>query len=326
MRTLTAAEIPLDTANPVQRLRRTAAAVRVHFTWWGTHKTLTAQQKEEVGTAYAADARLLTAGKKLIDTRHEAFRRLTSLRTRVVNYWRGVTLPYTEPGIRLLRQSDVDAFVHTMEGFRDELAEAEVGLQGVYEQVQADARRRLGRLYNAADYPPEVRGLFLLDWEFPSMEPPSYLLRISPEVYEQERQRVAARFEEAVRLAEQAFVTEFGRLLSHLTERLGNGESGERLVFRDSAVTNLTEFFARFRHLNVRSNPDLDALIEEAQRLVQGVTPQGLRDDAALRQEIATDMGRVRVQVEGLLTELPRRRLVRVRTSTNGGSHAPADR
>jgi hypothetical protein len=53
MSTLTVSDLPLDTANPVQRLRRTAAAVRVHFTWWGTHKTLTAQQKEEVGAAYA---------------------------------------------------------------------------------------------------------------------------------------------------------------------------------------------------------------------------------------------------------------------------------
>src|SRR5947199_5411975 len=105
MSTLTVSDIPLTAESPAQRLRRTAAAVRVHFTWWGTHKTLTAQQKEEVGLAYDADARFLTAGKKLIDVRHEAFRKLTSLRTRVVNAWRGLTLPYTQPGIRLIRQS-----------------------------------------------------------------------------------------------------------------------------------------------------------------------------------------------------------------------------
>ena len=58
-------------------LCRPAAAVRVHFTWWGVHRTLTARQKEEVGVTYDADARFLTAGKKLVDTRHEAFRRLT---------------------------------------------------------------------------------------------------------------------------------------------------------------------------------------------------------------------------------------------------------
>ena len=78
MSTITVSDIPLDTANPAQRLRRTAAAVRVQFTWWGVHRSLTARQKEEAGLAYDADARLITAGKKLLDTRHEAFRKLTS--------------------------------------------------------------------------------------------------------------------------------------------------------------------------------------------------------------------------------------------------------
>jgi hypothetical protein len=141
-------------------------------------------------------------------------------------------------------------------------------------------------------------------------------------VFEEERRRVMTRFEEAVRLAEQAFATEFGRLLSRLAERLTNGETGERRVFRDSAVTNLADFFARFQQLNVRSNPDLDALVEEAQRLVQGVSPQDLRDNDALRRQIATEMKRVREQVEGLITDAPRRRLVRSCPSANGGDHA----
>src|SRR3954454_8679947 len=125
MSTLTVSDVPLDSNSAAQQLRRTAAAVRVHFTWWGVHKTLTARQKEEVGLAYAADARFLTAGKKLIDVRHEAFRKLTSARGRTGQYWRALTLPYTEVGVRLIRQSDVDSFVHTMEGFRDELTRAE---------------------------------------------------------------------------------------------------------------------------------------------------------------------------------------------------------
>ena len=69
-----------------QWLRQIAAAVRVHFTWWGVHRSLTDQQKEEVGLACAADSRLLTAGKKLIDTRNENYRKLTSLRSRIAYY------------------------------------------------------------------------------------------------------------------------------------------------------------------------------------------------------------------------------------------------
>ncbi len=324
MSTLTVSDIPLSAESPAQRLRRTAAAVRVMLHWWGGHRALTPQQREEIGSVTSADSRFLTAGKKLVDVRHEAFRRLTSIRTRLSNYWRGITLPYTEPGVRLIRQSDIESFAHTLEGFRDELTGAEADLNAAYDEIKSDARRRLGRLFNPADYPPEVRGLFRVDWDFPSVEPPSYLMRIAPEVYEQERQRVAARFNEAVRLAEQAFATEFARLLSHLTARLASGENGERQVFRDSVVSNLTEFFQRFSELNVRSNPDLDALVEQAQRLVRGVTPQQLRGSDSLRQHVAAEMALMQARVEGLLTDAPRRRLIRNRPSANGGGHATA--
>jgi hypothetical protein len=325
MSTITHAEIPLEATSPAQRLRRVAAAVRVHFTWWGVHRTLTAQQKEEVGDTYGADARLLSAGKKIIDVRHDAFRKLTAIRTRIVSYWKGLTLPYTDPGVRLIRQADIPAFVHTLEGFRDELIQAETDLNAVYEQIKADARTRLGRLYNPEDYPLEVRNLFAVEWEFPSVEPPSYLMRLNPDIYQQEQERVARRFEEAVTLAEQAFLAEFAKLVSHLTERLSNGEDGQRQIFRDSVITNLTGFFERFRHLNVRSSQELDQLVEQAQKLVQGVSPQQVRDNNDLRSRITAEMAQVQTQLEGMLVTRPRRQIIRMHPSRNGANHATGD-
>ena len=38
----------------------------------------------------------------------------------------------------------------------------------------------------------------------------------------------------------------------------GVGEIGSDDLFRDSAINNLSEFFERFKTLNVRSNEDLD--------------------------------------------------------------------
>jgi hypothetical protein len=323
MSTAAISEIPLGAASPAQRLRRTAAAVRVHFTWWGVHKTLTGQQKEEVGLAYGADSRLLTAGKRLVDVRHAAFRRLTSLRTRIVHYWRGLTLPYVEDGMRLIRQADIEGFVQSMTGFRDELVEAEANLNAVYDEVLADARKRLGRLYNPRDYPDQVQGLFQVDWEFPSVEPPNYLARISPELFAQEQARVAQRFEEAVRLAEEAFIAEFARTVSHLTERLSGTDGEERKVFRDSTIGNLREFFARFQQLSVRSNEQLDALVADAQQIVQGLGPQDLRDNDGLRRHVAAQLTKVQSELDGLLVDQPRRRIVRSLPAANGESHGP---
>jgi hypothetical protein len=309
--TLSVPAIPLQADSPAQRLRRIAAAVRVSLHWWGVHRSLSPQQKEEVGLTYAADARLVTAGKKLLDTRHEAFRRLTSIKTRLTNYWRGISLPYTEPGIRLICQSEIDPFVHTMAGFREELAEGETELGAAYDEIKADSRRRLGRLYDPADYPTEVRGLFAVEWDFPSVEPPSYLMRLNPDVYRQEQERVSRRFEEAVRLAEQAFLEEFVKLVGHLSERLTADTEGERKIFRDTAITNLTGFFERFRHLSVGSSAQLDELVNQAQQLVQGVSPQSLRDDNDLRRQVAGQLGQVQAQLDGMLVDVPRRRIIR---------------
>jgi hypothetical protein len=77
-------------------------------------------------------------------------------------------------------------------------------------------------------------------WDFPSVEPPDYLRQLHPDLYAQECHRVRARFDEAVKLAEEAFLVELAQLVSHLCERLSGSDDGKPKVFRDSAVTNLT--------------------------------------------------------------------------------------
>jgi hypothetical protein len=134
---------------------------------------------------------------------------------------------------------------------------------------------------------------------------------LNPELYEQECQRVQARFDEAVSMAEQAFIAELAKLVSHLTERLSGEADGKPRIFRDSAVENLTDFFQRFRQLNVRSNEQLDRLVADAQNIVRGIQPQSLRDDAALRQQVATEMSRVQSVLDGLLVDRPRRNILR---------------
>ena len=119
-------------------------------------------------------------------------------------------------------------------------------------------------------------------------------------------------------MAEEAFLAEFAKLVGHLTDRLSGGEDGKPKVFRDSAVENMSEFFARFRSLNVRSNAELDALVEQAQRVVRGVEPQQLRDNATLRQQVAAQLSGVQATLDGLLVDRPRRRILR--SATNGES------
>jgi hypothetical protein len=294
-----------------ERLRTTMTAIRLSFTWLGVRKTLTPEQKAQAAERFDAEGDFLSAGKKLIDTKHPAFKAVTNVRGRAQAYWRGISLPFPEPGIRLIRQDDLAAVDVQLTSHKAELDEAVWRLDEHFDELKTAARRRLGRLYNPADYPESLRGLFDLAWDFPSVEPPAYLQRLSPQLYQQECQRVAARFDEAVRLAEQAFLEELAKLVDHLTERLSGQEDGKPKVFRDSAVENLTEFFERFRHLNIRSSEQLDELVARAHRAMRGVEPQQLRDSHTIRQEVATQLAGVQSVLDGLLVDRPRRNILR---------------
>jgi len=217
------------------------------FTWFGTRKTLTRAQKEQAADTFGAAGEYLSAGKKLIDTKHPAFQAVTAVKNRAVQYWKSVSLPYPEAGVRLLRQDRVESFDNQMDEFQQELHEAVETLDEQYHELQRAARERLGSLYNPTDYPETLTGLFAIEWEFPSVEPPSYLMQLNPELYQQECDRVTARFDEAVHLAEQAFTEELAKLVEHLSDRLSGQSDGKPKIFRDSAINNLTAFFERFR-------------------------------------------------------------------------------
>jgi hypothetical protein len=318
---------PLNTNNPTlqsersaaQRLRTTMAAVKLSFTWLGVRKTLAPEQRTTAARAFHADRELLSASKLILDTKNPAYRAVAAVRSEASSYWRTVTLPFPETGIRLLPQNSLGMFAQTMQTYRERLQEAARELAAQYDTMKSEAQRRLGTLFNASDYPTSLDGLFDLEVSYPTIEPPGYLMALHPEVYQQEQARVRERFESAVELAEQAFATELQRLTAHLAERLSGLHDGQPKVFRDSAVENLREFFERFRRLNIRSNADLEALVEQAQQAISGIEPQTLRDSNRLRQMVANDFTRIEQAVGELLVDRPRRNILR-RAGTGGAA------
>lgn len=306
------AEPPTDlTEEATRRLRTETTAVRLSVSWPGVQKSLTPGQKAEAAEAFGAEGQVLSAGKKLLDIKHPAFKAVTAVRTKAVGYWRAETLPFPEPGLRLIRRDRIDEFQERMQDGIGELEAAVEYLDQHYDELRQAAERRLGRLFNPADYPASLAGAFQISWEFPSVEPPNYLQRLHPALYDQECQRVQARFDEAIRLAEHAFLEELHKLIAHLTERLAGHEDGQPKVFRDSAVDNLTAFFDRFAQLNVGSSAELDQLVGQARQIVQGVPPQSLRDNTRLRQQVTGDLAQVQERLDDFLMDRPRRNILR---------------
>ena len=293
------------------RLRSDTTAVRVHIRWPGTRKSLSESQRSLAAEAFAADQKSVSAAKKLLDTSHPAFKAVTTVKTAAVNYWRDSTLPFVEPGMRLIRRQQITEFNERMTEYREQLAIAVSELEQHFDELVQQARQRLGDLFNASDYPADIADAFAIEWDFPSVSTPEYLRSVSPELYEAECQRVRARFDEAVSLAENAFAEELAQLVTHLAERLSGGEDGQPKVFRDSAVNNLREFFDRFRRLNIRSDDDLERLVTDAESVIAGVSPQGLRDRQSLRQAVNAQLREVTESLDDWMTDRPRRNILR---------------
>ncbi len=308
----------IEVEEPIQRsstaadrLRAETTAVRLQIRWPGVRKTLSEPQRRRAADAFEADLKSLSAAKKLIDTGHPAFRAVSAIRNQAVSYWRGATLPYIEPGVRLIRRSDVQAFDMQLTTAKAELDQAVTQLDLCYGELVQQARVRLGDLFDPSDYPAVLSGLFEISWDYPSTTPPEYLRTVCPQLYEAECQRVQARFDEAVRLAETAFAEELAELVNHLAERLTGEDDGRPKVFRDSAITNMLEFFERFQRLNIRSNEQLDQLVDRARRVVRGVDAQSLRDQQGVRQRVAEGLTRVESTLGDWMTDRPRRAILR---------------
>ena len=290
------------------------------FTWMGTRKTLTPEQTAQAAETFDAEGQFLSAAKKLLDTKHPAFRAVTAVRGKIESYWQGVSLPFPEPGVRL-----------DPAGPRRGVRPPDGRLPGRARRRRRQPRPPLRRAQGGGrrtprvallrgDYPDSLTGLFAVAWEFPNVEPPDYLLELNAGPL---RRRSGPASPPGSRrpCSWPSRRSSTSSASSSPTSASGSpapATEGGPKVFRDSAVDNLAEFFDRFRTLNVRSNDQLDALVAEAQRAVRGVDPQQLRDSEALRRRVASRLTDVRSALDGLLVDRPRRRILRPAAAAGG--------
>ncbi len=291
-------------------LRQTMGAVKLAFSWLGTQRKLSDAQTKQAADTFHAATDLVTASKRLIDTKNTTYRVLTTLKSQASAYWRSMTLPYPQEGVRLIKQSDIGAFEERMREYKEQLVAAAANLQLEYEAIKVAAREKLGELYNPSDYPASLEGVFDLRWEYPPVDPPNYLMTFNPELYQQEQQRVQQRFETAVVMAENAFAEQLQDMIAHLIDRLTDEPDGTKKTFRASAIENFKEFYDNFRSMNVRSNAQLDSLIARATNIVSGVDVKELRKNNNLRQNLTQQMGEVKTALDSLITNAPRRRVL----------------
>lgn len=204
---------------------------------------------------------------------------------------------------------EVDAHLLTLREERDALIEKFVA---AYPGHVEEARAHLRSLYDPSDYPStdQIGLAFKFEYRYLAFGVPE---RLSAVLLQREREKAAADVSSEVEEIKQVLRLSFAELIEHAANRLKLGEVGEdgkakKLVFRDSLVTNLEEFFKYFGERNLVGDDDLAGLVERAKRVLKDVGPQGLRDDETLRARVAATLAGIRAEMDRNLLIKPSRK------------------
>jgi len=182
-------------------------------------------------------------------------------------------------------------------------------LAAEYDEAKEAARQRLRSLFNEKDYPAvdKLRRQFSVERRLFDFAPPGES-KLSDAVYRQERERWADTFASAEEEVKQALRQAYRDLVAHLADRLAPTADGKKRRLHESAVKNLTEFLDLFDKRNVLNDSELQALVEQAKRILNGGgSANALRSNDSLREFVAEQLEEIKGSLDSLITEGPRR-------------------
>lgn len=280
---------------------------RLEQSKFGATKAMSRDQTRQTAEVFDAVPTEVTGRKRLIARREKAWQKVTAILTTAKNYWKAMTVPYPDDGVRLIRRDTVEEFNAEMTKLNSKLGQAVSELDEAIGAIKSERQVALGELYNDADYPTSFDGAFAIAWSFPSLEPSEHLKKLSPAIYQAECERVAAQFSQAVSLAESAFADELKKLLESVANKIDTKSDTKKPKLDDKVFVKLVEFVNRFRMLSVGSNESLESLVQQAEQLVKGsVGSSGMMN----LQTVSEKFGELSKVVDQAVVIRPRRKIL----------------
>ena len=303
---------PVQEVNPVlptrQNIWETAVLLTVSTTYPSMSKTISSTIVNA-----ATDKKRIHVSKDLFNSK--ALKNLFSYDVRIFDFIQRHTTPFPlKRGIYLLPAD----FVNTVENeLREHIEGREAYIQACYEAFDLDlenAKQELGELFDPSDYPTkeQYRHSFVFEYNYLQMAVSEKLKSISAEMAAREADKMAQKWVEAGEAAEKVLFSSFAELVSHLTERLSpsiDQETGKekKKIFRDSMLDRITDFLRTIKTRNLTGNEQLNALADQAAALTQGITPEMLRSNEAMRANIQLGFAQIKETLDKAVTEAPLR-------------------
>lgn len=270
------------------------------------------KNKVDVGDA---DPNLIRVSKEILDS--ETYRLIRNLDTRVRQWLYGQTLPAVglKRGVYAVPVTMIEYVENRLEDFRNQRMELVARFISEYPVKVEEAKKKLGGQFEARNYPSTADMTAAFTWgvRYLSFDVPGDLQAVSKELYDRERAKAEQAWQETLAEWQKVLRVNFADLVDHCAEKLTgertvNGK-GKAKIFRDSLVENVREFIGTFEARNVVGDDDLKKLVEKARALTEGVDPQALRDDKAVRDRIGEGFREIKGKLDTMIVDRPVRKI-----------------
>jgi len=202
------------------------------------------------------------------------------------------TLPWSDSGLRLLPTVNFMQFTERMNDFDEEISALVKSFVAIYPTLITAQAMALGDMFKRDDYPTANEILTKFSFRVNYMPVPTsgdIRVDVGNQAQKELNDRLQALTQERIDNAMNDIKT---RLLDHLkrmSDRLTTdyvaGEAKQRR-FHDTLVDGALDLCAIAKTLNVTNDVGLEQARKELEQLLTGVTPDELRKNEAIRQDV----------------------------------------
>lgn len=285
-------------------LEELTMVVQLHVKMPGIHRKADKTQTDLGG----ADEDMMNVSKRIVDSsEYRAIARHVHL---MKNYLKTIGLPSP-----ILKGGTYSIPIARLESVLADIEERKTEFFGLVEQFIAvlpekidDAEERLGPQFREDDYLGEerMRAAFDIIVSVIETKVPGRLRELSPTLYESERQKHELRFVNLEKNIEGLLLGEFKELMDKMVSMTGYREDGKKMGFHKATAKKLSEFLREAPHRNVVNSKELDKMVDQTAKLLEGVDPEIVRDDESYRNTLHESFELVQGRLEGLLSETSR--------------------
>jgi hypothetical protein len=180
-----------------------------------------------------------------------------------------------------------------------------------YNDCLLDAELQLGSFFDPTNYLDlaAVDSRFWVDYKYVSTSVPEKLKRVRADIFEREEGRAKSEIESMTDEIKTVLRESVRDLLAHAAERLGEKADGSKKIFKDTMIGNIKAFLETFHDRNIAQDGELETICSEISTLLEGITPDRLRVNADLRDQVRASFQGITATLDGMLVDAPKRKM-----------------